>query len=99
DGRSSRPAQGMVGMRETWRFVDEAPMLAGSEPGALTGLKRFALTLPALRGQALVIAVSDLFEEVPIQPTLAALRARGVDAAFLQVVAADDLEPPDGLLE
>ncbi|HLU83749.1 MAG TPA: DUF58 domain-containing protein [Trueperaceae bacterium] len=99
DGRSSRQAQGMVGMRETWRFVDEAPVMAGSQPGALTGLKQFALSLPAVRGQALVIVVSDLFEEAPIQPALTALRARGVDAAFLQVVAADDLEPPDGLLE
>lgn len=99
DGRSSRPAQGMVGMRETWRFVDEAPRMAGSAPGAITGLKQFALTLPTLRGQALVIAVSDLFEDAPIQPTLTALRARGVDVAFLQVVAAADLEPPDGLLE
>lgn len=89
----------MVGMRETWRFVDEAPVMAGSQPGALTGLKQFALSLPAVRGQALVIVVSDLFEEAPIQPALTALRARGVDAAFLQVVAADDLEPPDGLLE
>ena len=99
DGRSSRPAQGKVGMRETWRFVDDAPIMAGSQPGALTGLKQFALTLPALRGQALVMVVSDLFEEAPIQPTLTALRARGVDVAFLQVVAADDLEPPEGLLE
>jgi hypothetical protein len=99
DGRSSRPAQGLVGMRETWRFVDDAPVLTGAGQGALTGLKQFALTLPTLRGQALVIVVSDLFEEAPIQPTLTALRARGVDVAFLHVVAADDLEPPDGLLE
>ena len=99
DGRSSRPAQGMGGMRETWRFVDEAPVIAGGGQGALTGLKQFALTLPALRGQALVMVVSDLFEDAPIQPTLTALRARGVYVAFLQVVAADDLEPPDGLLE
>src|SRR5690606_27464847 len=89
----------MVGMRETWRFVDEAPVMAGSQPGALTGLKQFALSLPAVRGQALVLVVSDLFEDAPIQPTLTALRARGVDVGFIQVVASDDLDPPDGLLE
>lgn len=99
DGRSSRPAQGMVGMRETWRFIDEAPVVTGVDHGSLSGLKRFALTLPTLRGQALVIVVSDLFEDAPLQPTLTALRARGVDAAFLQVVASDDLDPPEGLLE
>ena len=99
DGRSSRTAQGVVGMRETWRFVDEAPTLSADDAGALSGVKRFALSLPALHGQALVLVVSDLFEDAPIQPTLTALRARGVDVGFLQVVATDNLEPPDGLLE
>src|SRR5690606_37282880 len=95
----SRMAQGLVGMRETWRFVDEAPTLAAGEPGALSGVKQFALSLPALRGQALVLVVSDLFEDAPIQETLTALRARGVDVGFLHVVATEDVEPPDGLLE
>src|SRR5690606_18296230 len=65
----------------------------------ITALKRFALTLPAVRGSALVLVVSDLLEETSLRPTLAALRARGVDVGFLQVVADEELTPPVALLE
>ena len=98
-GGSSRQSQGPGGMRETWRFVDDAPVVVGDEAGALSGLKRFALSLPSQRGNALALVVSDLFEDVPIRPTLTALKARGLDVGFLHVVAEEDLEPPAGLLE
>ncbi len=65
----------------------------------VTSLKRFALTLPAVRGSALVLVVSDLLEDVALRPTLAALRARGVDVGFLQVVAPEELDPQPALLE
>lgn len=99
DGRSSRPAQGRAGVRDAWRFVEEAPVLSGESAAPLTALKRIALNLPAVRGTALVLVVSDLMEDTPIQPTLAALHARGVDAGFLQVLSDDDLQPEAGLLE
>lgn len=99
DGRSSRPAQGRLGMRESWRFVDEAPQLVGVEARPLSALKRFALSLPSVRGSALVLVISDLLEDVPFQPTLAALRARGVDVGFLQTLASAELDPPQQALE
>lgn len=98
-GGSSRQVQGPGGMRETWRFVEEAPVVSGTEAGALSGLKRFALGLPAQRGSGLALVVSDLFEDAPIRPALTALKTRGMDIGFLQVVAAEDLEPPEELLE
>src|SRR5690606_9616642 len=84
DGRASRPAQGLGGLLESLRFVDEAgaarPAASpdGGADGAsllpITALKRFALSLPAVRGSALVLVVSDLLEEASLRPTLAALR-------------------------
>ena len=62
-------------------------------------VRRFALTLPRIRGAGLVLIVSDLFDPAPLRPALLALRARGLDAAFLQVVANDDLDPVPGRLE
>ena len=97
-GGASRPAQGRAGLRESWRFIDEAAPTAGATP-PITALKRFALTLPTLRGNALVLVVSDLLEDGSVRPALAALRARGVDVGFLQVVAEEELDPPAGLLE
>jgi len=111
DGRASRPAQGLGGLLESLRFVDEAGAARPAPPpgageGAegvsllpVTALKRFALSLPALRGSSLVLVVSDLLEETSLRPTLAALRARGVDVGFLQVVAEEELSPPVALLE
>lgn len=99
DGLSSRPAQGRLGMRESWRFIDEAPQLVGDEVQPLSALKRFALSLPALHGRALVLVISDLLEDAPFQPTLAALRARGVDVGFLQTLSSAELDPPQQLLE
>lgn len=98
-GGSSKQAQGAGGMRETWRFVEEAPVVKGPESGALGALKRFAIGLPSQQGSGLALVVSDLFEDAPIRPALTALKARGMDIGFLHVVAAEDLEPPAGLLE
>lgn len=99
DGSRSRTAQGLAGVGASWRFLEEAPTLDGADAAPLTALKRFALTLPMLRGAALVLVLSDLLEDAPVQPTLAALRARGVDASFLHVLSDDDLDPLEGQLE
>jgi len=99
DGRSSRPAQGVGGLRESWRFIEEAEELAGDEHRPVTALKRFALSLPPVHGNALVLVVSDLLEDAPLRPTLAALRARRLDVGFLQVVAEEELDPESAQLE
>ncbi len=99
DGQASRPVQGRAGVGASWRFVEEAPTLRGEEQAPLASLKRFALSLPTLRGAALALVISDLLEDGPLQPALVALRARGLDAGFLHVMSADDLEPQEGQFE
>lgn len=106
-GRASRPAQGLAALTESMRFTEEQSTREAARPAAgdgapalpLTALKRFALALPRVQGSALVLVVSDLLEEAGLRPTLAALRARGVDVGFLQVVANEELTPPVALLE
>lgn len=99
DGRHSPPARGRAGIGSAWRFIEEAPTLEGADHTPVLGLKDFALSLPPHSGAALVLVISDLFDEAPLQPTLAALRARGLDASFLQVMAAEDLAPEEAQLE
>lgn len=96
DGRATPRARGKRGMLATWEFIDQARATQGGGPGPLTGLVRFAAGLPPVAGRALVLVVSDLLEDAPIEPSLVALRARGVDVGFLQLVAAADLDPPIG---
>lgn len=96
-GGSSRQSQGRAAMRQTWAFIDESTGARGSGP--VSGLKSFALGLAPQRGSGLAIVISDLFEDAPLRPALSALKARGLDAAFLQVVAHVDLDPPRGELE
>ncbi|HLV12148.1 MAG TPA: DUF58 domain-containing protein [Trueperaceae bacterium] len=96
-GGSSRPLQGRATVAATWSFIDEATGARGSGP--VSGLKTFALSLQPQRGSGLALVISDLFEDVPLRPALSALKARGLDAAFLQVVASEDLDPPRGELE
>lgn len=106
-GRASRPAQGLAALKESLRFIDEAPTPGPARPPVedlssllpLTALKRFALALPGVQGSSLVLVVSDLLEEDGLRSTLAALRARGVDVGFLQIVADEELTPPVAMLE
>ncbi len=99
DGSGNRPTQGLAAVGESWRFVEEAGSLEGDAYAPVTALKRFALTLPPVRGAALALVVSDLLEDAPLQGALAALRARGLDAGLLQVMSEADLEPQEGQLE
>lgn len=99
DGSSTPRARGRRGMAATWAFLDAAPLLEGDAPGPLTGLVRFATGLPTVRGRALVLVVSDLLEDAPMEPSLVALRSRRLDVGFLQVVSARELDPPAGPFE
>ncbi len=100
-GGATPRLRGRRGMLETWRFIDEASVGGASTgpSGPLSGLVPFAMGLPSARSRALVIVVSDLLEDVSIEPGLAALRSRGVDVGFLQLLSRDELDPPPGLLE
>lgn len=99
DGSATSRSRGVRGMLETWRFIEAAPLLDLHAPGPLTGIARFATHLPTIQGRALVIVVSDLLEDVPPEPSLAALRARGLDVGFLQVLSREELDPPPGPFE
>jgi uncharacterized protein (DUF58 family) len=92
----SRTGRGRAGIQSTWSFIDKAPSTGDVQP--ISALKDFALTTFAA-GAGLVLVVSDLFDEAPLEPALTALRARGLDASFLQVIAQSDLEPQEGQLE
>ncbi|HEX7021965.1 MAG TPA: DUF58 domain-containing protein [Trueperaceae bacterium] len=98
-GSHSRPAIGRTTIADTWDFIEAAtPNGNGTLPPA-QALKRFALDTRFHEGSALAIIISDLFDEAPLQPALAALKARGLDASFLQLLDVRDLEPADGQLE
>lgn len=98
DGTDGRPLQGLRTIGENWDLIESAGSLSdGSPPTA--AIRRFALAGSAGRGAALVLVISDLMEEAPLRPALTALRARGLDASFLQVMAAEDLRPDEGRLE
>ena len=64
--------------------------------GPVAGVREFALGLRRLRGAALCVVVSDLLDPSPWREALAALRARSVDAFFLQLLATPDLHPDEG---
>lgn len=103
DGRRSRPARGLAGISDAWAFIEAAGSPAGGDvrrPEApAAALTRFALELPPQAGAALVLVVSDLFDPAPLQAALAALRARSLDASFLQPLARQDLDPAEEQLE
>lgn len=99
DGTHSPPGVGRAKISTAWSFIDDAPRLQGAEPNPVSALKTFALATPFPAGAGLVLVVSDLFDEAPLQPALAAFKARGLDVSFLQIVAASDLQPSEGQLE
>jgi hypothetical protein len=98
-GVTSRPFHGLSRVGAIWEFIEEAPVFEGATPTPTQALQNFALGIPVFRGAALVLIVSDLFDERSLRPALAALRARRLDASFLHVMAEEDLSPDGGQLE
>lgn len=97
-GDASPAAQGRAGLGRAWELLERTEAVADA-PGPVAGVRSFALALPRVRGAALAVVISDLLDPAPWRPALVALRARGLDAAFLQVVSDDDLYPPAGRFE
>jgi hypothetical protein len=98
DGTHGRPLQGLRAIGESWELIEAA---SGREEAPLPGvaIRSFALGGPVEPGAGLVLVLSDLFDEAPLRPALSALRARGLDASFLHVMAAEDLEPAEERFE
>ena len=99
NGQHSPPGVGRAQIPTVWSFIDQAPSLIGQQPTPHEALKAFALNSRFSAGAGLALIISDLFDEAPLKPALAALRARGLDASFLQVMAHTDLHPEEGQLE
>lgn len=100
DVRGGRSAAGMgrAALASAWERLSTAET-GPDAPAPVRAVRDFALGLPRVRGAGLVLVVSDLFDPAPLRPALLALRARGLDAAFLQVLADEDLDPVPGRLE
>lgn len=98
-GRASAPGRGLAQIPETWKFVEAASRSEGGNSSPVEALKTFALGSQFSAGLGLVLIISDLFDEAPLKPALAAFKARGLDAGFLQVMAAEDLHPEEGQYE
>lgn len=98
DGSKGRPVRGLSGIGDTWAFIETASGVREA-PLPVTALREFALAGPSEPGLALVLVISDLFDERPLRQALTALKARGFDASFLQTVAAEDLDPGGEQLE
>jgi uncharacterized protein (DUF58 family) len=99
DGQQSAPGVGRAQIPAVWSFIAQAPPLKGQQPSPHDALKEFALNSRFPAGAGLALIISDLLDETPLKPALAALRARGLDASFLQVMAHADLHPEEGQLE
>ena len=97
-GQASQPFAGKRQVPAAWAYIDDAPEAAG-EPSPSTAIKNFALRSRFEAGTGLALVISDLFDEEPLQKSLVALRARKLDASFLQLMSAGDLEPGEGRLE
>ncbi len=97
DGQHNAPMQGRARIGETWGFIDKAVKLEKIQ--IVQGLKDVAIKSKFPAGAGLALIISDLFDEASLQPALVALKTRGLDASFLQIMAESDLDPEEAQLE
>ncbi len=98
NGDFSQAAHGRNKVSDTWSFIDAAPAVS-AEPSPVAAIKNFALNSKFGSGSGLALIISDLFDEASLRPALSALRARGLDASFLQIMAEEDIHPEEDRLE
>lgn len=99
-GSSSRPSLGVRAIADTWAFMDSlAAEKDATGPLPVQGIRNFATRVGLRSGRALVLVLSDLLDPAPLRPALTALRARGFDVSFLQLLAHEDLDPHEEMLE
>lgn len=98
DGTHGKRLRGLRSIGESWKLLEASTSPRQGGP-PVAAIRDFALSGGSEPGAALVIVVSDLMEEGSLRPALTALRARGLDASFLQVLAAADLEPEEERFE
>lgn len=98
-GRHSRAAAGVGGLKEAWDFIGSVTTAPAEAVTPVDGLMQFAATAGVTSGRALAVVLSDLLDPAPLRPALTALRSRGFDVSFLQLLATADLNPDEGLLD
>jgi len=98
NGDFSRASHGRARISDTWSFIEAAPQVS-AEPKPVSAIKDFALNSKFPAGAGLALIISDLFDEDSLRPALTALRARGLDASFLQIMAEEDIHPEEDRLE
>ena len=80
------------GRASLWRLMEHLSTIEPSgETDLATGMKRFCLRNP---GQGIVILLSDLLDKQGFEEALRYLAARPVDAYVIQVLSAEELDPP-----
>lgn len=99
DGSSNPPAQGRAKINQTWSFIENAPTVKSEATSPVSAVRNFATRSRFPAGAGLALIISDLFDEASLQPALIALKTRGLDASFLQVLSDGDLHPDEGRLE
>lgn len=100
-GGQSPPAHTRAQLQVLGRFIGEAEAISGepTDTSPSAAITDFVLRAPRAPGAGVVLIISDLFGEAPLQTPLAALRSRGFDASFVHLLAHSDLEPEPGQLE
>ena len=99
-GGQSRPALGLKAVADSWEFVERVVSASeGASIQPVRGIRDFATRGSTRQGSALVLVLSDLLDPDPLRPALTALRARGFDVSFIQLLSETDLNPEAGLLE
>lgn len=94
-GGSSPPTNHRGGLLKLWRYLGSSPIEAPKAPHI--ALRDYAAAAPHASGMVLIL--SDLLDPTPLKDALVALRAKRLDAAFIHLMSAADLEPQAGNFE
>ncbi len=98
NGDLSPASRGRKSISDTWSFIENAVILS-DQVKPVSSIKDFALNSKFRAGAGLALIISDLFDEESLRPALIALKARNLDASFLQVLDHDDIHPAEDRLE
>ena len=98
NGDLSPFSRGRKSISETWSFIENAVAL-NDQVTPVNAIKGFALNSKFRAGAGLALIISDLFDKESLRPALIALKARNLDASFLQILAQEDIHPAEDRLE
>jgi uncharacterized protein (DUF58 family) len=89
---ADRPAPAFRGRASVWRLLSHLENLRPEETGNLTqGVKNFCIRNP---GKGIVVVISDLMDKQGYASALKYLLSREMDVYVVQVLSAEEIEPP-----